>query len=106
MRIITRGHMEARRLTLKLTDGSLVTGVINLIQRGETEHRVSDIFVGRDEPFVVIFQATMGELTDQVLVINKNQVVWVMPEEEEFDGWRRELGDKDRRPDGREVSDR
>jgi ribosomal protein L27 len=75
--------MEARRLTLKLTDGSLVTGIINLIQRGETEHRVSDIFVGRDEPFVVIFKATLGEMTDQVLVINKSHVLWVMPEGED-----------------------
>ena len=82
MKIITRGHMEARRLTLKLTDGSLVTGIINLIQRGETEHRVSDIFVGRDEPFVVIFKATLGDMTNQVLVINKSHVLWVMPEEE------------------------
>ena len=56
--------------------------MINLIQRGETEHRVSDIFVGRDEPFVVIFQATMGEMTNKVLVINKRHIVWVIPEEE------------------------
>ena len=82
MRVITRGHTEARRLTLKLIDGSIVTGVINLIQRGETEHRVSDIFVAREEPFVVIFKATMGEMTDQILVINKRHIVWVIPEEE------------------------
>jgi hypothetical protein len=84
MKIITRGQMETRRLSLKLVDGSLVTGMINLIQRGETEHRVSDIFVGRQEPFVVIFQATMGGMSNQVLVINKKHIVWVIPEEEEF----------------------
>jgi ribosomal protein L27 len=81
MKIITRGHMEARRLTLKLIDGSVVTGMINLIQRGETEHRVSDIFVGREEPFVVIFQSDMGEMTNKTLVINKRHILWVMPEE-------------------------
>jgi len=75
--------MEARPITLKLADGSLVTGMINLIQRGETEHRVSDIFVGRTEPFVVIFNATMGDATNQVLVINKSYVVWVLPGEED-----------------------
>ena len=85
MRIITRGHMEARRLTLKLIDGSVVTGVVNLIQRGETEHRVSDIFVGREEPFVVIFKATIGEMTNQVLVVNKSHIVWVIPEEKEYE---------------------
>lgn len=82
MKIITRGHMDTRRVTMKLTDGSMVTGLINLIQRGETEHRISDIFVGRNEPFVVIFKATLGDMTNQVLVINKNHVLWVMPEEE------------------------
>ena len=84
MKIITRGQMETRRLSLKLVDGSLVTGMINLIQRGETEHRISDIFVGRPEPFVVIFQATIGEMSNQVLVINKRHIVWVTPAEEEF----------------------
>ncbi len=58
MKIIARGYMKARRVTIKLSDGSLVTGMINLIQRGETEHRISDIFVGREEPFVAIFEAT------------------------------------------------
>lgn len=82
MKIITRGHMDVRRATLKLSDGSMVTGKINLIQRGETEHRVSDIFVGREEPFVVLFEASMGELINQVLVINKSHVVWVIPEGE------------------------
>jgi hypothetical protein len=85
MKIITRGHKEVRRLTLKLADGSLITGLINLIQRGETEHRVSDIFVGRDEPFVVIFRATIGEMTNKVLVINKHHIVWVIPEDEDID---------------------
>jgi hypothetical protein len=84
MKIITRGHSEPRRLTLKLVDGSIVNGMINLIQRGETEHRVSDIFVAREEPFVVIFKATMGEDTNKVLVINKRHIIWVTPEDEEF----------------------
>jgi hypothetical protein len=82
MKIITRGHKDTRRVTIKLVDGSFVTGLINLIQRGETEHRISDIFVGREEPFVVIFQATLGEMTGKVLVLNKSHIIWVMPEEE------------------------
>jgi hypothetical protein len=81
MKVITRGHSEPRRVTIRLVDGSLVTGMINLIQRGETEHRVSDIFVGREEPFVVVFHAVMGEFTDQVLVLNKRHIIWVLPQE-------------------------
>ena len=73
----------------------MVTGMINLIQRGETEHRISDIFVGREEPFVVIFQATMGEMENEVLVINKSYIVWVIPEEEKFN---RQTRTEDRPP--------
>jgi len=82
MSVITRGHMDVRSITLKLVDGSIVTGKINLIQRGEQEHRVSDIFVGRKEPFVVIFQACIDEMEDQVLVINKQHIIYVIPQEE------------------------
>jgi hypothetical protein len=95
LKIITRGHSEPRPLKLKLVDGSIVKGMINLIQRGETEHRVSDIFVGRDEPFVVIFHATMGEMHDKVLVLNKRHIVWVMPEEE-FADYSERGGSKER----------
>lgn len=84
MSVITRGHMEARPITLKLIDGSVITGKINLIQRGEHEHRVSDIFVGRKEPFVVIFQATIGEMTNKVLVINKSHILWLIPEDDDL----------------------
>jgi hypothetical protein len=73
--------METRPITMKLVDGSMITGLINLIQRGDTEHRVSDIFVGRKEPFVVVFKATLGEMTNKVLVINKAHILWVIPEE-------------------------
>jgi len=82
MSVITRGHMDVRSLTLKLVDGSTVSGKINLIQRGEQEHRVSDIFVGRKEPFVVIFQASLDDKKDLVLVINKRHIVYVIPQEE------------------------
>jgi hypothetical protein len=83
MKVITRGHTIDRRLTLKLADGSAVTGMINLIQRGETEHRVSDIFVGREEPFVVITKAVMEGKAYQVLVINRQHIVYVIPEDED-----------------------
>lgn len=83
MKVITRGHTIDRRLTLKLADGSMVTGMINLIQRGETEHRVSDIFVGREEPFVVITKAVMEGKAYQVLVVNRQHIVYVIPEDED-----------------------
>ncbi len=84
MSVITRGHMDARPITLKLVDGSVITGRINLIQRGEHEHRVSDIFVGRHEPFVVVFQATIGDMTNKVLVINKSHILWLIPEDDDM----------------------
>ncbi len=82
MSVITRGHVDIRSIKLKLVDGSLIRGKINLIQRGEQEHRISDIFVSRKEPFVVIFQASMDGEDNQTLVINKSHIIYVIPEEE------------------------
>jgi hypothetical protein len=105
MKVITRGHTEPRRVTVKLVDGSIVTGMINLIQRGETEHRVSDIFVGREEPFVVIFRASMGETTDTLLVINKQHILWVRPEEGLGDLYQRVVSQKSPEPESLAAND-
>lgn len=105
MTVITRGHCEPRRVKIKLIDGSIVSGLINLIQRGETEHRVSDIFVARPEPFVVIFGASVGEMNDEVLVVNKRHILWVMPEEGLGELYHREVSQNGLKPGSPVISD-
>jgi small nuclear ribonucleoprotein (snRNP)-like protein len=74
-------RIDARNVSLKLTDGSLVKGKINLFQDQKLALRLSDIFLKQPEPFVVVFDATLGEATGKVLVINKNNIVWATPED-------------------------
>jgi len=80
---LSRFHrrIDARNVSIKLTDGSLVKGKINLFTEQKLALRLSDIFLKQPEPFVVVFDAALGEATGKVLVINKNNIVWASPED-------------------------
>jgi hypothetical protein len=64
-------------VSVKTLDGSLLRGKINL---GD-EKRVSDIFVQTDNPFIVLYDVTSQSVGSKVMIINKNHIVWVEPEE-------------------------
>ncbi|MEW6387175.1 MAG: hypothetical protein AB1491_06640 [Thermodesulfobacteriota bacterium] len=66
---------------MKLIDGSLVKGKVNLFHDQALTLRLSDVFLKQPEPFVVVFDATLGEATGKVLVINKSNIIWASPEE-------------------------
>ena len=79
VKIITR-KLEARELTIKLVDGSLVKGKINLHHDEHMIQRVSEIFTQVMEPFLVVFDATFEGQIGRVLVINKQNIIWASPE--------------------------
>jgi hypothetical protein len=81
VKIITR-RMDARKVTLKLVDGSLVQGKINLHNDEMEIDRVSDFFTKLINPFFVVFDATAEGKSGRVLILNKNNVAWVSPEDE------------------------
>jgi len=64
-------------VSVKTHDGSMLRGKINL---GD-EKRVSDIFVQTDNPFIVLYDVTSQSAESKVMIINKNHIVWVEPEE-------------------------
>lgn len=79
--IISR-KVNARTVTIKLVDGSLVNGKINL-HRGDVDiQRVSDLFTKVADPFIVVFDATAEGKTGRVLILNKRNIVWIAPEDE------------------------
>ena len=80
VKIISR-RREPRTVTLKLTDGSLVRGQVNLYHEEMVLNRVSDLFTRDKDPFLVVFGALMEGLTNQVLIVNKQNIVWVAPED-------------------------
>ena len=78
VRIIGR-KMEPRNLLLKLADGSMVKGKINLYHDEAVIQRVSDIFTRIADPFIVVFDAKMEGEAGKVLIINKQNVIWASP---------------------------
>lgn len=93
--------MEVRKIKIKLEDGSLIRGKINLHSEykeggvenfsqtydgssnlGVFHNRVSDLFSKGKNAFITLFDIS-GEGFDDggTLIINKKRVVWVFPED-------------------------
>ena len=79
VKIISRKR-DSREVSIKLVDGSLIKGKVNLHHDEHMLQRVSEIFTQIDEPFLVIYDATFEGKSDQVLIINKRNIVWAAPE--------------------------
>ena len=93
-----RTHLvEERQATIKLEDGSLIRGKINILAEPAHENRdrydkfsddagtyykrISDIFTKGSHPFIVVFDVTLEGRSGRVLVVNKNKILWVSPED-------------------------
>ena len=81
VKVITK-RIEARKVTIKMVDGSLVHGKVNIYHDEEVVQRVSDIFTKVSDPFIVLFDATAEGKTGRVLIINKRNIAWVSPEDD------------------------
>ena len=79
VKIISRKR-DSREVAIKLVDGSLIKGKVNLHHDEHMLQRVSEIFTQIDEPFLVIYDATFEGKSDRVLIINKRNIVWASPE--------------------------
>ena len=82
VKIISR-RIEARKVSLKMVDGSLVQGKINLLSDEAVVQRVSDIFTKLTDPFIVVFDATAEGKSGRVLILNKRNIAWVSPEDDQ-----------------------
>lgn len=81
VKIISR-KLEAKGISLKLADGSLVKGKINLHHDEAMIQRVSELFTRLDDPFLVVFDATFEGKSGRVLIINKRNVLWAAPDDD------------------------
>ena len=89
--------VEERQVTIKLEDGSLVKGKINILSeparefdgfydkhrddQGTYYRRISDIFTKGKNPFIVVFDALLEKEPAKVIIINKKKISWVVPED-------------------------
>ena len=67
---------EYKNITIKTTDGSTIFGKINI---GEKE-RISDIFTGNKNLFIVMVDVLYKENVGKTMFINKRHIVWAEPE--------------------------
>ncbi len=67
-----------KTITVKTSDGPVLQGRVNLTEK----QRVSDLFTQSAAPFVVLVDVVLREGQGKTLVINKDHIVWVEPEEE------------------------
>ena len=80
-KVISR-RIDGRKVTIKMVDGSLVQGQVNVYHDEETVQRVSEIFTKLADPFVVVFNATAEGKSGRVLILNKRNIAWVSPEDD------------------------
>ncbi|MCK9378219.1 MAG: hypothetical protein M0P73_19025 [Syntrophobacterales bacterium] len=81
VKVISR-KINARKITVKMVDGSLVQGKVNIYHDEEVVQRVSDIFTKVSDPFIVVFDVTAEGKSGRVLIINKRNIAWVSPEDD------------------------
>jgi len=81
VRVISR-RIDARQVSIKMVDGSLIRGRVNIFHGEEVVQRVSDIFTKVSDPFIVVFDVTAEGKAGRVLIINKSNISWVSPEDD------------------------
>jgi hypothetical protein len=89
-------QIEPRNVTIKLMDGAIVKGKINLLSESTQEfgmidkhdgamgvyyQRVSDLFTVGRNPFIVVYDATGDCQDSKVFIVNKANISWVAPED-------------------------
>lgn len=89
VKVISR-KINAHKVSIKMVDGSLVKGKINIYHDEEVVQRVSDIFTKITDPFIVVFDVTAEGRSERVLIVNKRNIAWVSPEDDPVRQERRE----------------
>lgn len=74
-----RYRTNARKVTIKTTDGSTFMGKINL----GIHERASDLFTKTESPYLILFDVEIKEGSGKVYFINKTQIVWAEPDPED-----------------------
>ena len=78
--------VNSRILRLKCSDGSMITGSVNLNRFPDSYDRVSDIVTKNTEQFIVMYNVTMTykevekPLKHKSLLVNRDYIIWAAPD--------------------------
>ncbi len=67
-----------KNITVKIKDGSIVTGKLNIGEYG----RVSDLFRQSHDQYIVLSDAEHRGGSGKVVIINRNEIVWAEPQDD------------------------
>jgi len=80
--------VHSRIIRLKLSDGSSITGQINISRNPSYEYdRLSDLLTQSQDNFLVLFSASMNSpeyekpIRYKTIFINKRHIIWAVPED-------------------------
>ena len=68
---------DYKKITIKTSDGETIQGRVYL----KSNSRVSDLFTQSESPFIVLVDALLRSGQGKTLIINKEHIVWVEPED-------------------------
>ena len=80
VRMVTRMR-EPREVIVKLVDGSVIKGKINLYHDESCWLRVSDLLNKVSDQFVAVYEAATDDQATGVFLVNKMSILWVSPQE-------------------------
>ena len=73
-------EIKSQRVRIKLTDGTIFRGKINLNSEAVPADRMSDFFMKGVSPFVVLFDVT-AQGRNSLFIINKSHIIWITPDD-------------------------
>lgn len=73
-------EIKSQRIRIKLTDGTIFRGKINLNSEAVPADRMSDFFIKGVSPFVVLFDVT-AQGRNSLFIINKSHIIWITPDD-------------------------
>ena len=68
---------QYKEIKIRTTDGDVLKGKVNI----GLKSRVADLFTRTEDPFIVLSDVESRDGSRRVLFVNKNNIVWVEPEE-------------------------
>jgi hypothetical protein len=70
--------LNKSKISIRLVDGTIIKGCLNL----HKYNRVSDCLNSKDsDQFLTIYDGCMEGTEGKVVIINRDQIVWAIPEE-------------------------
>ena len=76
MEITPKWETNFKPLTVKMSDGSLLTGRVNIRQY----RRLSDFLKSAEDPFIVMLPP--ADQPQKVIILNKNYIIWAETQDE------------------------